>query len=281
MFSGGGSRGAYQLGVYEALHANGFRPEIVCGTSVGGVLATLVASGASPAEMREAWMRICSPDLMPRRWKLWRVHKWESLRDNQPLQAFFEDLVDWEAVASSDIELRVASVDVCTGQEVVHTNQEVSPARLRGSTAIPVIFPPVETEDRILWDGGITSRTPIQPAIEAGATEIYAILNDPVHGPAHAPPATMREAIERLADIVMEQGLRRDLERGREINRLVDQGIGTHRWRKIHFHIVAPDRKLPVSLLSFDPEDARELMGQGRQDGEAFVQRLHWDQEPV
>lgn len=40
VFSGGGSRGAYQLGVYQALHDDGSRLEIVCETSLRAALAT-------------------------------------------------------------------------------------------------------------------------------------------------------------------------------------------------------------------------------------------------
>ena len=50
---GGGARGAYEAGALSvlipALEARGERIEIVCGTSVGGINAAVVAAVAAPA----------------------------------------------------------------------------------------------------------------------------------------------------------------------------------------------------------------------------------------
>src|ERR1700751_918448 len=43
--SGGGERGAYHVGVCKALHDLHFEPNIVCGTSVGALVAAMVVQG--------------------------------------------------------------------------------------------------------------------------------------------------------------------------------------------------------------------------------------------
>ncbi len=56
--SGGGARGAFQVGVYERLlrdrrFANG--PLVVSGTSAGAINGALIAAGRTPAEMMQFW----------------------------------------------------------------------------------------------------------------------------------------------------------------------------------------------------------------------------------
>ena len=61
VLSGGGARGAFQVGVYERLlrdprFAGG--PEVLSGTSAGAINAALIAAGRSPAEVMDFWNRI-------------------------------------------------------------------------------------------------------------------------------------------------------------------------------------------------------------------------------
>lgn len=58
VLSGGGARGAFQVGVYERLleddrFAGG--PAVLSGTSAGGINAALIAAGRSPQEMLRFW----------------------------------------------------------------------------------------------------------------------------------------------------------------------------------------------------------------------------------
>jgi NTE family protein len=52
---GGGALGAYQVGVYEAMHAAGIEPEWVVGTSIGAINGALIAG--NPPELRLARLR--------------------------------------------------------------------------------------------------------------------------------------------------------------------------------------------------------------------------------
>ncbi len=71
VLQGGGALGAYQVGVYQALHEAGIEPDWVIGTSIGAINAALIA-GNAPAErldrLREFWSRVeqrAGADLMP------------------------------------------------------------------------------------------------------------------------------------------------------------------------------------------------------------------------
>ena len=52
VLQGGGALGAYQVGVYEALHDAGIEPEWVIGTSIGAINAALIA-GNPPGQRLE------------------------------------------------------------------------------------------------------------------------------------------------------------------------------------------------------------------------------------
>jgi NTE family protein len=61
VLSGGGARGAFQVGVYERLLADqrfAGGPAVLSGTSAGGINAALIAAGKSPGEMLQFWRSI-------------------------------------------------------------------------------------------------------------------------------------------------------------------------------------------------------------------------------
>ncbi len=65
---GGGARGAYQAGVYEALELAGRRPNWIAGISIGALNAAIIAGNAPERRverLREFWQTICQPPLLP------------------------------------------------------------------------------------------------------------------------------------------------------------------------------------------------------------------------
>jgi predicted acylesterase/phospholipase RssA len=281
VFSGGGARGAYQIGVSEALQERGFRPELVTGTSVGAIPATLVAEGALPQRLESLWLDICEPGFLPLQKDFYRIHRWNHLRDNDKLEALLEQRVDWEAVHQSSTELRFTAVDIQIGERVLFGNHSASPRAVLASTASPRVFEPQEVDGRVLWDGGLLTSTPLQPAIEEGAREIYAILNEPMGRALQQPPSTLQEGLDRVVEIVNERALRRHLERAREINELVRNGQAADYWHLIHFHLIALEDRLDVHSLSFDADQARRLWNCGYDDAGLVLDGLHEDQQAL
>ena len=61
VLQGGGALGAYQMGVYQALHENGIEPDWVIGTSIGAINASLIAGNDPDRRMagfEEFWRRV-------------------------------------------------------------------------------------------------------------------------------------------------------------------------------------------------------------------------------
>jgi len=77
VFQGGGALGAYQAGVYQALHESGIEPDWVIGTSIGAINASLIA-GNEPRNrverLEEFWRRM-------RRKEFWGLSNWPGLAD--------------------------------------------------------------------------------------------------------------------------------------------------------------------------------------------------------
>ncbi len=64
VLQGGGALGAYQCGVYQALHEAGVRPNWIAGISIGAINAALIAGNAPERRidaLRGFWDEICQP----------------------------------------------------------------------------------------------------------------------------------------------------------------------------------------------------------------------------
>jgi NTE family protein len=68
VLQGGGALGAYQAGVYEALHDAGRLPNWVAGISIGALNAAVIAGNAPEhrvAKLHDFWDSICQPPWLP------------------------------------------------------------------------------------------------------------------------------------------------------------------------------------------------------------------------
>jgi hypothetical protein len=65
-FQGGGALGAYHIGAYQALHAAGYRPDLVSGISIGAFTAAIIAENEPDDRVRQLqgfWEAISWPDI--------------------------------------------------------------------------------------------------------------------------------------------------------------------------------------------------------------------------
>lgn len=65
VLQGGGALGAYQAGVYQALHEHKLVPDWIVGTSIGAINAALIAGNREPHRLervKQFWDRVSHPD---------------------------------------------------------------------------------------------------------------------------------------------------------------------------------------------------------------------------
>jgi len=61
---GGGSRGLAHIGAIHVLLKNGLTPPVVVGTSIGGLVGGLFASGFTPARLKDVAQELSSKDFL-------------------------------------------------------------------------------------------------------------------------------------------------------------------------------------------------------------------------
>jgi predicted acylesterase/phospholipase RssA len=79
-----------------------------------------------------------------------------------------------ERMEHATVPLHIVAFDVLSSQDVLLSDGPMLEAVL-AAAAIPGVFPPVPSGDRLLVDGGVRNNTPISHAIELGAERIYVL----------------------------------------------------------------------------------------------------------
>ncbi len=185
--SGGGARGALQVGALRALLEAGYQPDILTGTSIGSVnTAFLAINGmnlASIDAMTEAWHDAAMADLLPTNY-LWltvrSLFQRPVTHSIHRMEAFFRAHGISPELKYGDIQgvtLLSIAADLNSGKAFIYgldPQQSVLEGVL-ASTALPPWIEPIERDGAWLMDGGVVSPLPIEPALNAGATRIIAL----------------------------------------------------------------------------------------------------------
>jgi NTE family protein len=186
VLGGGGARGALQVGALRALVEADIQPELLVGTSVGGLNATQLALRGATHEaldaLEEAWRDAAERDLLPSSY-LWLTVRTLFNRAGSGVEHQIRDfLVDHglnPELRFGDLKgprLLLLAADLRAGSPVLYGNnpdESVLEAVL-ASSAIPPWVRPLRQDGGMLMDGGVISNLPIEPAMAHGATEIVA-----------------------------------------------------------------------------------------------------------
>jgi predicted acylesterase/phospholipase RssA len=169
----------------------GVKPEEGFGTSVGSLNWGIVCQFAVGQEAEalaygdEVWLKV-SP-------KFYKHHCpggtvgdirgvlcKQSVYDCAYTYEFIADHVDVPKLRGSGRGLTVSIVDLATLQlHYVDQNHPEIVAAIQGSAAYPFFFSPVKFADMLVSDGGLREITPLQRAVESGATFIDVICCQP------------------------------------------------------------------------------------------------------
>ena len=179
VLSGGGSLGALQVGMLQALFDAGIRPDMLVGTSVGAVNAAWVGAWPDPEginKLAEIWRGLKRDDVFPLGWTaaMGLLGRGKHLISNHGLRTIIETHMPYQRIENAIVPVHLVATELKSGKAVVLSSGEVVPALL-ASCAIPGVFPPVSIGKRELVDGGVANHTPIAAAIERGAEQIYVL----------------------------------------------------------------------------------------------------------
>lgn len=183
VLSGGGAKGAFQVGVLDALvNKYGVRPAIVVGTSTGAIQALAVAQ-QQVDKLVAVWRGLKgSGDIYKERGGLVpALLGGKALYDARPLRKLLKDFADHGRLTASGIELRLGVVNLQSGE--FRTIDQSVPGIdnwVYASCAMPVFFDPLQTSDKQQWvDGGVRDVTPLGSALELNPSAVLVIRASP------------------------------------------------------------------------------------------------------
>lgn len=216
VLSGGGARGALQVGAVRALLEAGVTPDVLIGTSIGAWNAAVLARfpfEEALSRMAEAWRQSQPAQIllgresrsnMPPPQALTGVlmlsairrvtQGYPSLYSDTGQKRLIADLLDDVTFEELRLPLRVIASDLIFARHTIFDSGPVAPAVL-ASSAIPGIFPPVQIGENVYVDGGALDNTNLELALTLGARRIF--LLDVGYDATNDDPAFWARAVTR------------------------------------------------------------------------------------
>ena len=258
VLQGGGALGAYQVGVYEALHDAGIEPEWVIGTSIGAINAALIAG--NPVERRmdslnAFWRHVETPATVPgpldwlgmgnmvanmttvvrgipaffepnlaalRGTRATVGVEQASYYSTKPLRRTLGELVDFASLEGGKTRLTVGAVNACSGAMRYFDSREesLSVEHVMASGALPPAFPAVRINGEPYWDGGIYSNTPIEAVLDDKPRRDSLIFAVNVWHQSAPEPESIWQVMGRQKDIQFASRADSHIARQKQIHRL-------------------------------------------------------------
>jgi len=221
---GGGAKGYAHIGVLRALEQLNIYPDIITGTSMGGLVGGLYAAGLSVDRIervvRQTGLTVLAAR-EPNHLGMFGKTKLVQVLRNVLGDVTFEQLSPKFAVVAVDLEAET---------EVILDTGDVVEALL-ATSAFPGLFAPERRDGRYLIDGGALNNIPFDVARRLGADSVIASNVSSHRGPLfHDPPpmggpaqslvrqlllrsgtATLWEVVERTVSVMQDQRLKEKL----------------------------------------------------------------------
>jgi NTE family protein len=204
VFEGGGALGFAHIGVLEWIEAHHIPVDYVAGTSMGGLVGGLYASGMSPQEIASFvgginWNGVLSgqtpfPALsyrrkedklaFPNRLEFGLKHGFSmpnGLNSGSAVGLLLDEKMlpyyDMKKFDDLPIPFRCVATDMTTGKEHVFKDGSLAQA-MRATMSIPGMFAPVEHAGQVFSDGAAVNNLPVDVARTMGADIVIAVYLD-------------------------------------------------------------------------------------------------------
>ena len=259
VMQGGGALGAFQAGVYQALHEAGIEPDWVLGTSIGAINAALIAGNAPESRLERLqafWHRLghsaspmvrwyemaglgnglrtleimgtgLAPFFVPDfgAWLGWDASSdtgSAGLYSTAPLRATLGELIDFERITAGATRLTLGSVNVNSGRMRYFDNRKepLSLDHVIASGALPPAFPAVLIDGEPYWDGGVYSNTPIEVVMDDVPRRDAVVFAAELWQQRGTTPRTIIDTLKRHKDIQFASRADSHIARQQQIHRL-------------------------------------------------------------
>ena len=241
LLQGGGALGAYQAGVYQALHEAGLEPDWVAGVSIGGINAAIIAGNPPErrlARLREFWDTITARPSWPFRlpgdnarkaYNAWSAFttmaqgqpgfftvnqpgpylspagapQATSFYDTAPLRETLLRLVDFDLLNTGRTRFACGAVNVASGNFFYFDNarNKIAPDHVMASGALPPALPMVALGTDYFWDGGLVSNTPLAHVLDHIGHESTLAFQVDLFSARGPVPRDMQGVMSRMKDI--------------------------------------------------------------------------------
>ena len=257
VLQGGGALGAYQVGVYQALHEAGITPDWVIGTSIGAINAALIA-GSKPGDrvekLSDFWSRVQNDQFVPAGMPSWLTTATRNLmsitggvpnffspnpmafmspHNNlgpdeagyyqvKALRRTLGELVDLDQLNHGGTRITVGASCVRTAEMRYFDSRDMPLAldHILASGALPPAFPAVRIEGELYWDGGILSNTPVEVVFDDNPRRDSLVLAVHIWNPHGPEPETIWEVLNRQKDVQYSSRAVSHIQRQRQIHRM-------------------------------------------------------------
>lgn len=277
VLSGGGSKGAYQVGALKALVESGKTWNSVYGISVGALNAAWFAlhkpeeQQAAFPELLEIWKNVKSSADIYKPWASYKMHYvysiWKgSLNSGAPLRSIVTKLWDKEKHLNSGVKLTVGCSSLTTTR--YHNFDGTHPNIMEyilASSHLPVVFEPLEIDGELWADGGLRHQIPFLEALRDNPDEIDVIVTQPVtnYEITTVENKSIRSAIKvslRTAELFSDQVYFRDCMD--VIEAMNDEGKKHN--VKINFYV--PSKMPNKDSMNFDGDTIQEVIKMGYEE---------------
>lgn len=168
VLGGGAAKGFAHVGVIKALESQSIKPDILAGTSVGSLVATLYASGLDGFQLQR--LALDMKESMVSDWSL----PDRGFFRGEALQDYVNRLLQHKTMEQLPRKVAIVATDLHSGKEVVFERGDAGMA-VRASSSVPGIFQPVRISGREYVDGGLVSPVPVKVARRLGADLVIAV----------------------------------------------------------------------------------------------------------
>ena len=165
---GGAAKGFAHIGVIKMLEANGFKPDVVAGTSAGSVVGALYASGMDPFQLQERAVALDEASI--RDVRLFAGGLVQGLK----LQDYVNEQVGKRPLERMRKPFAAVATRLETGERTVFIRGNTGQA-VRASSSVPGVFEPVTIGSYQYVDGGVVSPVPVDAARQLGADFVIAV----------------------------------------------------------------------------------------------------------